>query len=233
MTNNKKGFWHLHMKVETNMRGERGSGKYSNRESSRIPFPIKFSRFTDVQSFITSLCDLEVLSFPNLTVHILHLSLLEITATIGLTSNKHKNNENQTRVEPIVLNRDDVIFHHPRLVLNRAVCSSNDSMVQSSALSLFGQESTSGGKLSQRNNQHQDLHTPKNAFFSGMLTDGAHSLLPSGCLQLFLANQGLATSTVNDTTPLRLNQPAVGVLQVCVQHLVFIQRLWGSEGQLT
>ncbi|TNN65709.1 hypothetical protein EYF80_024113 [Liparis tanakae] len=32
--------------------------------------------------------------------------------------------------------------------------------------------------------------------------------------------------------PLGMDQPAVSILQVCVQLLIFIQRLRGSEGQL-
>lgn len=85
--------------------------------------------------------------------------------------------------------------------------------------------------------EHQDPHTPEHtSLFLGMLKDGGRSPLPSGCLQLPPANSSHSSLWLHPLfikQPLGMDQPAVGILQVCVQLLIFIQRLRGSEGQLS
>lgn len=82
------------------------------------------------------------------------------------------------------------------------------------------------------------IHTPlkRTPLFLGMLKDGGTTLpfcpqAASSYLQPISFFLGYAHCSSNSL--LRMDQPAVGILQVCVQLFVFVQRLWGSEGQLS
>lgn len=80
--------------------------------------------------------------------------------------------------------------------------------------------------------ERQDPHTPH---FSCRKT-GNTPLSPqaaSSYLQPILAKQLFIYFLVFIRPHLGMDQPAVRVLQVLVHVLVFIQRLWGSEGQFS
>lgn len=95
-------------------------------------------------------------------------------------------------------------------------------------------------RRARKKHERQDPHTPKTHLTFLRNAERWGGTLPfcpqaaSSYLQPILANQLFSwLHPLFVKQPLRMDQPAVGILQVCVQLFVFIQRLWGSEGQLS
>lgn len=112
--------------------------------------------------------------------------------------------------------------------LNREFCPSNFStpIVLSDEPVVIG-VFFADGKQGPYKREHQDPHTPKRtSLFLGMLKDGDRSPLPSGCLQQPPAMSSQSAffwlHPLFIKQSLGMDQPAVGILEVCVKLLVLI-----------